>query len=264
MPRDVELAFRKGTRSPDGRPGPNYWQNRARYNIEVTALPPDRTVRGTESIVYVNNSPDTLANPSIKLFINIHKPGAPRAYGAQDDYLTSGVHFDAVTVDGQPVQWQVTENTFTTRRYALPQPLFPHDTVRLTFKWHYEISLSSNREGMIDSTTWYLAYFYPRVAVYDDYNGWDRMDFTDLQEFYSDFNDYDVSVTVPRTTWCGGRARSSTQRRFCGRRISTDIIGHSPRIRRSTSPVSPSCGRGPLPRRGRTTRGGSTPRTSPI
>ena len=197
MPRDVELAFRKGTRSPDGRPGPHYWQNRARYNIEVTALPPDRTVRGTESIVYVNNSPDTLANPSIKLFINIHKPGAPRAYGAQDDYLTSGVHFDAVTVDGQPVQWQVTENTFTTRRYALPQPLFPHDTVRLTFKWHYEISLSSNREGMIDSTTWYLAYFYPRVAVYDDYNGWDRMDFTDLQEFYSDFNDYDVSVTVP-------------------------------------------------------------------
>src|SRR5206468_3903790 len=108
MPRDVALAFRKGTRSPDGRPGPRYWQNRARYNIEVTALPPDRTVRGTESIVYVNNSPDTLANPSIKLFINIHKPGAPRAYGASPNYLTSGVHFDAVTVDGQPAQWQVT------------------------------------------------------------------------------------------------------------------------------------------------------------
>ena len=45
---------------------------------------------------------------------------------------------------------------------------------------------------MIDSTTYYLAYFYPRVAVYDDYNGWDTMDFTDAQEFYSDFNDYDV------------------------------------------------------------------------
>src|SRR3954466_11803427 len=197
MPRDVALAFKKGTRSPDGRPGPNYWQNRARYNIEVSALPPDRTVRGSESIVYVNNSPDTLANPSIKLFINIHKPGAPRAYGAIPNYLTSGVHFDAVTVDGQPAQWQVTDNTFTTRQYPLPKPLLPHDSVRLGFKWHYEISLKSNREGMIDSTTWYLAYFYPRVAVYDDYNGWDRMDFTDLQEFYSDFNDYDIAVTVP-------------------------------------------------------------------
>jgi hypothetical protein len=50
---------------------------------------------------------------------------------------------------------------------------------------------------MLDSTTFFIAYFYPRVAVYDDYNGWDTMTFTDGQEFYSDFNDYDVSVTVP-------------------------------------------------------------------
>ena len=197
MPRDVQEAFRKGTRSLDGRPGPNYWQNRGRYNIEITALPPDRVVRGNESIVYVNNSPDTLANPVIKLFVNIHKPGAPRAFGVGPDYLTSGVQFDGASVDGQPVTWQVRPNTFTWQSFPLPKPLMPHDSVRLNIKWHYPISLSSNREGMIDSTTWYLAYFYPRVAVYDDYNGWDRMDFTDLQEFYSDFNDYTVSLTVP-------------------------------------------------------------------
>ncbi|MFL5462835.1 MAG: M1 family metallopeptidase [Gemmatimonadaceae bacterium] len=197
MPRAIKAAYQKGTRSPDGRPGPNYWQNRARYSIAITALPPDRTVRGTEQIVYANNSPDTLENPVIKLFINIHKPGAPRAFGATPDYLTSGVHFDSVRVNGQPVSWQVTPNTFTSPSFKLPTPLLPHDSVRLSFKWHYDISLSSNREGMIDSTTWFFAYFYPRVAVYDDYNGWDRIDFTDLQEFYSDFNDYDVSLTVP-------------------------------------------------------------------
>jgi hypothetical protein len=73
----------------------------------------------------------------------------------------------------------------------------PHDSVRLSFDWHYEISLEAGREGMLDSTTYYLAYFYPRVAVYDDYNGWDTMDFTDSQEFYSDFNDYDVTIRVP-------------------------------------------------------------------
>ena len=77
MPRDVKAAFAKGTRSPDGRPGPAYWQNRGRYNIAITALPPDRTIRGDEQITYFNNSPDTLRNPVIKLFINIHKPGAP-------------------------------------------------------------------------------------------------------------------------------------------------------------------------------------------
>jgi hypothetical protein len=197
MPRDVKAAFRKGTRSPDGRPGPAYWQNRGRYNIAITALPPDRTIRGDEQITYFNNSPDTLRNPVIKLFINIHKPGAPRVGGASPDYLTSGVHIDSLAVNGVATPWGSDENTFTWKRFHLASPLAPHDSVRLAFKWHYEISKESGREGMLDSTTFFLAYFYPRVAVYDDYNGWDTMNFTDMQEFYSDFNDYDVAITVP-------------------------------------------------------------------
>jgi hypothetical protein len=198
MPRDVKAAFRKGTRSPDGRPGPAYWQNRGRYNIAITALPPDRTVRGSEQITYFNNSPDTLRNPVIKLFLNIHKPGAARAGNASADYLTSGVHIDTVIVNGQVTPWPGVENAGTNARLRLPTPVLPHDSVRLAFRWHFDISKESGREGMIDSTTWYLAYFYPRVAVFDDYNGWDNMTFTDMQEFYSDFNDYDVSITVPR------------------------------------------------------------------
>jgi hypothetical protein len=197
MPRAVKEAYKRGTRSPDGRPGPRYWQNRARYTISVTALPPDRTVRGTEQIVYLNDSPDTIRTPVIKLFLNIHKPGAPRASGAGEAYLTSGVHIDAFTVNGQAMPWRDDPRYFTWQPVTLPAPLLPGDSVRLSFDWHYEISRESNREGMIDSTTWFLAYFYPRVAVYDDYEGWDRMDFTDQQEFYSDFNDYDVTVKVP-------------------------------------------------------------------
>ena len=197
VPRDVKGAFKKGTRSLDGRPGSKYWQNRGRYTITVTAMPPDRTVRGTEEIVYFNNSPDTLRTPVIKLFLNIHKPGAPRMGGASEAYLTSGVHIDRFAVNGQPAPWQDDPRYFTWQPVTLPAPLLPHDSVRLSFDWHYEISRESNREGMIDSTTYFLAYFYPRVAVYDDYNGWDRMDFTDQQEFYSDFNDYDVTVKVP-------------------------------------------------------------------
>jgi hypothetical protein len=198
MPRAIQQAYRKGTRSPDGRPGPAYWQNRGRYNIAITALPPDRNIRGSEQITYFNNSPDTLRNPVIKLLLNIHKPGAPRGGGAPADYLTSGVRIDSLAVNGQATPWDNNENSFTWQRFRLAAPLAPHDSVRLSFKWHYEISKQSGREGMIDSTTWFLAYFYPRVAVFDDYNGWDTMDFTDVQEFYSDFNDYDVSITVPR------------------------------------------------------------------
>jgi len=197
MPRAVTQAYKRGTRSPDGRPGSKYWQNRARYSIAVTALPPDRTIRGTEQITYFNNSPDTLQSLVIKFFLNIHKPGAPRSGGASDAYLTSGVHVDAFSSNGQPTPWRDNPGTFTWQRVQLPAPLIPHDTVRLSFAWHYDVSRESGREGMIDSTTYFLAYFYPRVAVYDDYNGWDTMDFTDQQEFYSDFNDYDVTLKVP-------------------------------------------------------------------
>jgi Peptidase family M1 domain len=198
IPRDIQKAYKKGTRSMDGRPGKNYWQNRARYNITITAMPPDRNIKGTEQITYVNNSPDTLRNPVIKLFLNIHKPGAPRIGGAQPDYLTSGVHIDAFAIDGQTAPWRENPFLYTWHPFQLPKPLLPHDSVNLSFDWHYQISLQSGREGMIDSTTYFLAYFYPRVAVYDDYNGWDRMNFLEIQEFYSDFNDYTVSINVPK------------------------------------------------------------------
>ncbi|MEO6405422.1 MAG: M1 family metallopeptidase [Ferruginibacter sp.] len=197
QPRDVTAAYTKGTRSPDGRPGKNYWQNQGVYNISITATPPDRNIKGTEEISYINNSPDTLRNPVIKLFLNIHKPGAPRDGGASADYLTSGVHIDGYRVNGQQMQWSKNPNQFTNVGVRLPKPLGPHETVTFGFDWHYEISLESGREGMIDSTTYFLAYFYPRVSVYDDYNGWDRMNFTDGKEFYSDFNDYTVNINVP-------------------------------------------------------------------
>jgi hypothetical protein len=198
MSRDVKQAYKNGTRAMDGKPGKNYWQNYGRYAITITAMPPDRTIKGVETITYINNSPDTLRSPSIKLFLNIHKPGAPREFGATPDYLTSGVHIDKCKVNGQTVQVRSDQFVFTNLPVKLPKPLPPHDSVQFSFDWHYEISLRSGREGMIDSTTYFLAYFYPRVAVYDDYNGWDRMPFMESHEFYSDFNDYDVTINVPK------------------------------------------------------------------
>jgi hypothetical protein len=198
MPRDIKQAYAKGTRSTDGNPGKNYWQNHGVYTITVTAMPPDRTIKGTETITYFNNSPDTLKNLVIKLFLNIHKPGAPRDFGTTDNYLTSGVHIDKFSVNGQTRPWQDNQFLYTWMPARLSQPLMPHSSVQLSFDWHYEISLRSGREGMIDSTTYFLAYFYPRVAVYDDYEGWDQMNFVESKEFYSDFNDYTVTLNVPK------------------------------------------------------------------
>ena len=197
MPRDIQRAYRNETRSPDGRPGKKYWQNHGKYEISVTAMPPDNIVRGEETILYFNESPDTLRNPTIKLFLNIHKPGAPRDIPATSDYLTSGIHIDAVTYNGMTLDWRQIPELFTWQPLHLPKALAPHDSMKLSFKWSYEISRKSNREGMIDSTTYFLAYFYPRIAVFDDYNGWDRTNFMDSHEFYNDFNDYKVTVNVP-------------------------------------------------------------------
>jgi hypothetical protein len=212
QPRDIKRAFDKGTRAADGRPGPKYWQNTARYDITVQAAPPARDIKGREQITYFNNSPDTLKSLVIRLIQNIHKPGASRDGDASPDYLTTGVAIDSFAVGGQARPYNGRGGA-TAQTIALPKPLLPHDSVRLSFAWHFPISLESGREGMLDKTTYFLAYFYPRISVYDDYNGWDRLPFVDSKEFYNDFNNYTLRVKVPANyiVWATGTLQNPKQ-----------------------------------------------------
>jgi hypothetical protein len=209
-PRDIREAYRKGTRSPDGRPGSRYWQNKGRYAITITATPPDRTIRGSETITYINNSPDTLKTLVFRLTVNIHKPGAVRMGKADSAYLTNGITVDSYAENGRPAVWRNNPRDGTWKQIRLGAPLLPHDSIRLEIAWHYPVSLQSGREGMIDSTTYFLAYCYPRVAVYDDYAGWDKIDFNDMQEFYNDFCDYTLQVRVPANyiVWATGELQN--------------------------------------------------------
>src|SRR5215471_2640307 len=136
VPRDVQQAYKNETRSPDGQPGKNYWQNHGRYNISVTAMPPDRNIKGEEQIVYTNNSPDTLKNLVFKLILNIHKPGATRFRDSDSAYLTSGVHIDAFAVNDQAQQWNDKNGPFTWKAVPLSKPLLPRDSVQLSIGWH--------------------------------------------------------------------------------------------------------------------------------
>ncbi len=209
-PRDLKKAYKNQTRSNDGWPGKKYWQNTGRYNITVTVSPPDRTIKGSEQISYINNSPDTLNVLVFKFIQNIHKPGVTRLGGTSAENLTDGVHVDSYTENGQPKKWGQ-ENSGTIQYIRLSQALLPGDSVQITFDWHYEISLRSGREGMIDSTTYYLAYFYPRVAVYDDISGWDDIEHNEALEFYNDFNDYLLNVKVPKNylVWATGNLQNA-------------------------------------------------------
>src|SRR3954447_15250845 len=78
MPRNVARAYAAGTRSPDGKPGLKYWQNKGVYNISINGAPPARTVTGSEEITYTNNSPDPLPFLIFRLELNSHQPEAPR------------------------------------------------------------------------------------------------------------------------------------------------------------------------------------------
>src|SRR5689334_12824162 len=132
-PRNIQEAYKKGTRSPDGRPGPGYWQNKGRYAITINAAPPDRTIRGSEQIVYINNSPDTLRTPVIRLVLNIHQPGAVRNGASGPDYLTQGIQIDAFSENGQSRSFPDNGAPLTWRSIRLTKPLAPHDSIRLSF-----------------------------------------------------------------------------------------------------------------------------------
>jgi hypothetical protein len=214
MPRDIKAAFDKGTRAPDGRPGPRYWQNRARYDITVQAAPPARDIRGRETITYFNNSPDTLKQVVLRLLLNIHRPGVARDADASPNYLTTGLVIDTLQVGGSPARpFPTDQGLGTVQSVRLPRALAPRDSVKFTIAWHFPVSIESGREGMIDPTTYFLAYFYPRIAVYDDYAGWDRLPFVDSKEFYNDFNDYTLRVQVPANyiVWATGTLQNPRQ-----------------------------------------------------
>ena len=214
MPRDIKAAFDKGTRAPDGRPGPRYWQNRARYDITVQAAPPARDIRGRETITYFNNSPDTLKQVVLRLLLNIHRPGVARDADASPNYLTTGLVIDTLQVGGSPARpFPTDQGVGTVQSVRLPRALAPRDSVKFTIAWHFPVSIESGREGMIDPTTYFLAYFYPRIAVYDDYAGWDRLPFVDSKEFYNDFNDYTLRVQVPANyiVWATGTLQNPRQ-----------------------------------------------------
>ncbi|MCK0129888.1 hypothetical protein MWU59_00065 [Flavobacteriaceae bacterium F08102] len=211
-PRDIQKAYQNETRSFDGTPGKAYWQNSATYTIKLVISPPNRRVKGEEIIVYKNKSPQTLKSLNFKLILNHHKPEAARLNPVSKEYLTTGIQVDKFLENGKERLWNYNDDT-TNKSIPLTEALLPNQEVTLTIHWSFDLSVQSGREGAIDETTFFLAYFYPRISVYDDYQGWDTTTFYGAQEFYNDFNDYNVEVTVPKNyiVWATGNLLNPTE-----------------------------------------------------
>jgi len=211
VPRNVQAAYDKETRSSDGEPGKNYWQNSADYKIKVNVEPKTRLVKGSEKIVYYNNSPDTLYEIVFNLIQDLNKPETERNVPITKDAFTNGVEIEKLIINNFDIDpnnkdFVIRENTLMT--IFLYEPLFPDSQMSFDINWNFIIPWGEHnqRMGAYDSTSFFVAYWYPQIAVYDDIDGWDKLAHNGEQEFYNDYSNYDIEISVPNTfaVWATG------------------------------------------------------------
>jgi len=203
MPRNIKKAYEKGTRSYDGKPGKNYWQNFSDYKINVKVTPSTRLVEGEETIVYHNNSPKDLDRIVLRLYQNRNKVGAQRGRRISKKAMTDGDIITKIMIAGNEVDLKNKKKVIdrgTNLILKLDSLLTSDSSLEIKVNWNFTIpNTARDRMGTYDSTSFLVGYWYPQIAVYDDIDGWDMIPFTGSQEFYNDFSNFDVYVTVPNT-----------------------------------------------------------------
>ncbi len=214
-------AVARGTRTRTGEPGRGYWVQHARYSIDARLDPATNRLSGRERVIYLNNSPDTLKRLAVYLRQNAFAAGNPRNQPAP---ITGGVTLSRVVVNGTLVHAKASATAIpitdvakkgppaadgytvdgTVMWIPLTRALAPHDSTIMEFSWSYvpPPTPSDGRQGR-DDHLYFMGYWYPEVAVYDDVNGWVADPYLLEAEFYMDPADYDVRVTVPHA-WVVG------------------------------------------------------------
>ncbi|NMH87194.1 M1 family metallopeptidase [Flavivirga algicola] len=208
-------------RTASGAPGKDYWQQRANYKIKVTLDEGNNTITGEEIITYYNNSPDDLSYLWIQLEQNVNKKGN-EDFGAinnnikdgmttrQMQFLTRAIDFPAgysikhvKDSNGNHIKTMVNN---TMMKVKLNTLLKSGESTSFSIAWSYPITDRSmyllSREGYEyfpsdDNTVYLIAHWFPRMAVYNDTEGWQNQQFQKLGEFALEFGDYEVEITVP-------------------------------------------------------------------
>lgn len=161
-----------------GKPGKNYWQNRGDYNIRVDFDPVTTLLKGEETISYFNNSPDTLKEIIIRLYPDLYKKGISRLSHIDEKDMNNGVEIDSFKIGNEFISdfnnKEKANHAGTNLIIKPTQIILPHTKIELYVKWHYNVNIGSQvRTGRVDSSSYFIAYFFPRVSVYDDIDGWD-------------------------------------------------------------------------------------------
>jgi len=211
-------------RAASGAPGREYWQMRADYDIKVELDDDKRKITGSETITFFNNSPDELKYIWLQLEQNLFKKdgmasatrtGAINEKGMSTGQLQAmnsgrGASLDAKTEYGYKIAavkdkagkaLPFTVNN-TMMRIDLPVGLKPGMSYVFGVDWNYNITEYYGRSGYEffpkdGNTNYFIAHWFPRLAPYDDVNGWNHKQFLGQGEFALIFGNYKVAITVP-------------------------------------------------------------------
>lgn len=204
----LSLPPANDVRTGAGAPGPLYWQQRADYTIRATLDPATSRVGGSEVIAYTNNSPDALDQLWLQLEQNLFAPGSRgSAVNSSNRWRGSfpdgGVHLDRVELVQGGRRYQPEYHVSDTRmRVVLDRPLDPRGgEVSVEIDWSFVIPpYGADRMGKLEAAKGWIyevAQWYPRMYVYDDVHGWNPMPYLGQGEFYLEYGDFDVEITVP-------------------------------------------------------------------
>ncbi|MFQ5822832.1 MAG: M1 family aminopeptidase [bacterium] len=186
-----------------------YWQQFVHYQMNVTLLPIEHALRGEETIIYKNNSPDTLYNFYLHLYPNAYRSSesikskeARRYYRAiiskpeDAGYLTIERFriLSKNTSDSDSVLTAFKIND-TILESVLPEPLPPGGELQVELSFYLKVRKFAGRAGYRNKQ-YDFAQWYPKVCVYDE-TGWNAEPFHYTGEFYGEFGTYDVTINVP-------------------------------------------------------------------
>ena len=198
---EMVLPAPNSVRTGSGAPGHAYWQQQADHDIKASLDIGTNTIIGTERITYHNNSPDTLQYIWLQLEQNVHREDSIRS---REGRSTGEVEYEGITIskldlDGKPAVWQ---EYATIAKVELDEPMRPNSTVTLDVDWQFKMPVNASmRMGYDDSyeagPVWELAQWFPTPFVYDDVYGWNTRPYIGRGEFYTNFGDYSVELTVP-------------------------------------------------------------------
>ena len=202
-------------RTASGSPGKDYWQQRADYDIKVELDDINRKITGTETITYFNNSPDELPYLWIQLDQNLFEKNSASKTTATGEIkngipasafkdLTNpkdfGYKITAVKdAKGNPLRHTINQ---TMMRIDLTTPVKSGGSVSFNIDWNYLITEYYGRSGYEffakdGNANYFIAHWFPRMAVYNDVYGWQHKQFLGQGEFTLNFGNYKVAITAP-------------------------------------------------------------------